>query len=238
MRPGWVHPRSSRWSDTPRYRRPVGESAIAIETPIGPARAVPSPAPDAIATVVLGHGAGGGIQAPDLVALARELPRRAISVVRVEQPWQVAGRKVSAPPAMLDRAWLAVLEELEIRTPLVVGGRSAGARVACRTALHTGARGVVALAFPLHPPGRPGQSRVAELTGAGVPVLVVQGTKDLFGGPSEFPAGTELRPVQDADHGFKIPKASGVSQSAALASVGADVAGWVESVVAGSWGNR
>src|SRR5262245_12551724 len=177
MRPGWVHPRSSRWSDTPRYRRPVGESAIAIETPIGPARAVPSPAPDAIATVVLGHGAGGGIQAPDLVALARELPRRAISVVRVEQPWQVAGRKVSAPPAMLDRAWLAVLEELEIRTPLVVGGRSAGARVACRTALHTGARGVVALAFPLHPPGGLGRSGVGEVTGAGVRGRVGRGRR-------------------------------------------------------------
>lgn len=182
--------------------------------------------------MVLGHGAGGGIAAADLVALARGLPEHGITVVRVEQPWQVAGRKVSAPPATLDRAWLAVLEELEIGTPLVVGGRSAGARVACRTALTAGAYGVVALAFPLHPPGRPQQSRVVELTGAGVPVLVVQGTRDLFGGPSEFPHGTELRPVDGADHGFKIPKSSGISQPVALAAVAADVAGWVQRVVA------
>lgn len=211
---------------------PVGESAITIGTPVGPARVMPSTVPDAIATVVLGHGAGGGIQAADLVALARELPRRSISVVLVEQPWHVAGRKVSAPPATLDRAWLAVVAELEIGTPLVLGGRSAGARVACRTALSTGARGVVALAFPLHPPGRPHHSRLAELTGAGVPVLVVQGTRDLFGGPSEFPRGTELRPVDDADHGFKIPKSSGTTQSAALAAVAADVAEWIARVVA------
>lgn len=204
-----------------------------IDTPVGLARAVPHSAPDPAATLVLGHGAGGGIQAPDLVALARELPRRGISVVLVEQPWRVAGRKVSSPPDRLDRAWLAVLESLEIGTPLVVGGRSAGARVACRTALGTGARGVVALAFPLHPPGRPERSRLAELTGAGVPTLVVQGTGDAFGGPAEFPAGIELRPIEGADHGFKISKAAGVTQSAALASVAADVAGWVSRVVAG-----
>jgi len=216
----------------------VGESAITIGTPVGPARAVPSTAPDPTATVVLGHGAGGGIQAPDLVALARELPRRNISVVLVEQPWRVAGRKVSAPPATLDRAWLAVLEELEIGTPLVMGGRSAGARVACRTALTSGAHGVVALAFPLHPPGRPQQSRVAELTGAGVPVLVVQGTRDLFGGPAEFPRRTELRPVDGADHGFKVLKSSGISQSAMLAAVAADIAGWVQRVVAVGSGDR
>jgi uncharacterized protein len=216
----------------------VGESAITIGTPVGPARAVPSTALDAVATVVLGHGAGGGIQAPDLVALARELPRRNISVVLVEQPWRVAGRKVSAPPATLDRAWLAVLEELEIGTPLVMGGRSAGARVACRTALTSGAHGVVALAFPLHPPGRPQRSRVAELTGAGVPVLVVQGTRDLFGGPAEFPRRTELRPVDGADHGFKVLKSSGISQSAMLAAVAADIAGWVQRVVPAGSGDR
>ena len=216
----------------------MGESAITIGTPVGPARAVPSTAQDPIATVVLGHGAGGGIQAPDLVALARELPRRNITVVLVEQPWRVAGRKVSAPPATLDRAWLAVLEELEIGTPLVTSGRSAGARVACRTALTSGAHGVVALAFPLHPPGRPQQSRVAELTGAGVPVLVVQGTRDLFGGPAEFPRRTELRLVDGADHGFKVLKSSGISQSAMLAAVAADVAGWVQRVVGAGSGDR
>ena len=202
-----------------------------IDTPVGPARAVPTTAVDARATLVLGHGAGGGIQAPDLVVLARELPKRGVSVVLVEQPWRVAGRTVSAPPATLDRGWLAVIEELAIGTPLVVGGRSAGARVACRTAVASGALGVVALAFPLHPPGRPERSRLPELTGAAVPTLVIQGTGDTFGGPAEFPPGTELRPVEGADHGFKIAKAAGVTQSAALTAVAADVGDWVDRLI-------
>ena len=180
------------------------------------------------ATLVLGHGAGGGIQASDLAALARRLPDQGITVVRVEQPWRVAGKKVAPQTGTLDRVWTAVLAELAVENSLVVGGRSAGARVACRTALATGARGVVALAFPLHPPGRPDRSRADELANAGVPTLVVQGTRDSFGGPGEFPAGTELRPVDGADHGFRIPKSAGLPQTAALAAVATDVAAWID----------
>jgi predicted alpha/beta-hydrolase family hydrolase len=160
-------------------------------------------------TLVLGHGAGGGIAARDLVALADALPERGVTVVRVEQPWRVAGRKVAGPPPTLDRAWLAVLELLAVGGPLVVGGRSAGARVACRTAVQVGAVGCLALAFPLHPPGRPERSRFDELAGAGVPTLVVQGERDAFGGPAAFPTlptACELLAVPAADHSFRVPK--------------------------------
>jgi predicted alpha/beta-hydrolase family hydrolase len=111
--------------------------------------------------------------------------------VLVEQPWHVAGRRVAVAPPRLDEAWLAALGALELRpggSPLVVGGRSAGARVACRTATTVGAAGVLALAFPLHPPGRPERSRVGELAAAGVPVVVVQGERDAFGTPADLAA--------------------------------------------------
>jgi uncharacterized protein len=154
-----------------------------IATPVGDARVDVSRAVDRWATLVLGHGAGGGIGAADLVALAHRLPADGIEVIRVEQPWVVAGRKVATLPPTLDRAWLAVLEQLSVDGPLLVGGRSAGARVACRTASEVGAHGVLCLAFPLHPPGRPGPSRAAELAAAGTDVLVLNGDRDPFGIP-------------------------------------------------------
>jgi uncharacterized protein len=172
--------------------------------------------------LVLGHGAGGGIEARDLVAVAAGLPPRGVTVVLVEQPWRVAGRRMAARPAQLDQAWRAVLANDSFRTAtrsrsrLVVGGRSAGARVACRTALDVGAEAVVALAFPLHPPGRPERSRADELIGAGVPVLVVQGERDGFGGPAEIPAGPEVVPIPYADHGFAVPRSADLTQEDAL----------------------
>jgi predicted alpha/beta-hydrolase family hydrolase len=117
-------------------------------------------------------------------------------VLRVEQPWRVAGKRVAPAPARLDVAWTAVLDRLRgdgvLTGPLVLGGRSAGARVACRTATALGAIGVLALAFPLHPPGRPEKSRQAELDAVGLPVLVVQGESDPFGMP---PAGPDREVV-------------------------------------------
>jgi len=217
-----------------------------IETPLGPARAVVTPARAAHTahtaraaraaraarlTLVLGHGAAGGIEARDLAALAAALPTSGVSVVRVEQPWKVAGRKVAGPPAQLDRAWCAVLDILAgdgvLDGPLVVGGRSAGARVACRTALAVGAVGCLALAFPLHPPGRPERSRLDDLLGAGVPTLVVQGERDPFGAPGEFPAGVDLRLVPGADHGFTVPRSAPLSQDEALALIVDAVTAWL-----------
>jgi predicted alpha/beta-hydrolase family hydrolase len=176
---------------------------------MGDARVAVAAAGEPLLTLVLGHGAGGGIEARDLVALAEALPERGVTVVRVEQPWRVAGRKVAGPPATLDRAWLAVLEALDVGGSLVVGGRSAGARVACRTAVRVGAVGCLALAFPLHPPGRPERSRYDELAGADVPTLVVQGERDPFGGPAAFPTlppACELLAVPGADHSFRVPQ--------------------------------
>ncbi|MDQ1615454.1 MAG: uncharacterized protein QOJ60_1393 [Actinomycetota bacterium] len=177
---------------------------------------------------MLGHGAGGGIGSADLVAIARALPQRGVAVVRVESPWRLAGRRVATPPATLDAAWVAVLAELALPGPVVVGGRSAGARVACRTAGQVGAAGVVALAFPLHPPGRPERSRLGELLGAGVPTLVVQGERDAFGGPDRFPPGTELASIPFADHSFRVPAAVRAAGADPIAAVVGAVAGWLD----------
>lgn len=165
-----------------------------------------------IATLALGHGAGGGIEAGDLVALAARLPRQDINVFLIEQPWRRAGKKVAPAPKLLDEAWIATIGQLRIRTPLVLGGRSAGARVACRTATSLGGSGVLALSFPLHPPGKPEKTRVDELRGTRLPTFVIQGEKDPFGAPDEFPPLTEMAVVPDADHSFKVPKRAELTQ--------------------------
>ena len=195
-----------------------------VETSVGEARLVGDlPEGRARALLVLGHGAGGGIEARDLATLAQQLPPEGVAVIRVEQPWRAAGKRVAGPPAQLDKAWLACVPEAVRLTgvtgPLVVGGRSAGARVACRTAGAVGAAGVVALAFPLHPPGRPDRSRVAELLSVEVPVLVVQGDRDSFGGPAELPEETCVVAVPGADHGFRVPASGPLSQPEALALI-------------------
>jgi predicted alpha/beta-hydrolase family hydrolase len=172
-----------------------------------------------IATLLLGHGAGGGIDAFDLVALARRLPKEGISVVRLEQPWRVAGKRVAPSPATLDECLVAVADKLRPRTPLVLGGRSAGARSACRTSKHLGASGVLALSFPLHPPGKPDKSRVDELEAVSVPALVVQGESDPFGRPEEFPPSTQLAVVPGGDHSLRVPKRGPISQEDATALV-------------------
>jgi hypothetical protein len=176
--------------------------------------------------LALGHGAGGGIEARDLVALAAALPAAGITVVLVEQPWRLAGRKVAVPPAQLDVAWTAVLAEFAPDPTFVVGGRSAGARVACRTARALGAAGCVALAFPLHPPGRPDRSRVQELLAAGVPTLVIQGERDPFGTPAEFPPGTRITSVPWADHSFGVPARAGLGPHAVPDLIVAAVLAW------------
>jgi predicted alpha/beta-hydrolase family hydrolase len=167
-------------------------------------RFVHFPAVAPTATLVLGHGAGGSQgTAPDLQALADALPGYGISVILHEQPWKVAGKKIAPAPPTLDVAWLADLAELPVdpSTPLIVGGRSAGARVACRTAEQTGAVAVVALAFPLHPPGRPEKSRADELQ-VGLALRVVQGLTDPFGRPEEFPEDIDVVPVP-GDHSLR-----------------------------------
>lgn len=182
-----------------------------VDTPQGPARLWIDRSRRPRATLLLGHGAGGGVEAPDLVALARAMPGRGVSVIRLEQPWRVAGRRVAGPPASLDEALVAAASRLRTRTPLVVGGRSAGARSAARCARTLGAVGCLALAFPLHPPGRPESSRVDELLGIRLPTLVLQGERDTFGRPDEFPPDTARRrlvAVPDADHSFAVPRRS------------------------------
>jgi predicted alpha/beta-hydrolase family hydrolase len=158
-----------------------------IPTPHGPATVVLDvDAKKPTALLVLGHGAGGGVEAPDLVAAKKAAVAAGLIVARVTQPYRVAGRKSPAPAAQLDTAWTVVVEHLKdsYAGPLIVGGRSSGARVACRTAKAVKADGVLCLAFPLHPPGRPEKSRADELE-TGLPTLVVNGGSDPFGVPDK-----------------------------------------------------
>ena len=172
-----------------------------IETPHGLARAHLQPVETPRALLILGHGAGGGVTAPDLVTAAEAAVKAQLSVALIEQPYRVAGRKSPAPAHQLDAAWLAVVEALRGDVPVLCGGRSSGARVACRTAAETGAAGVLCLAFPLHPPGRPEKTRLPELEAVEVPVLIVQGSSDPFGMPPEAP-GREVVRLR-GNHGLK-----------------------------------
>jgi predicted alpha/beta-hydrolase family hydrolase len=164
---------------------------LEVKTPHGRAAAHLHAADDPSAALVLGHGAAGGVTSADLVAVTDIARSVGLSVALVEQPYRVAGRRSPPPPRQLDDAWTAVVEDLvagELRgLPLIVGGRSSGARVACRTVEATGAVGVLCLAFPLQPPRRSGkpaaESRLPELDGVTVPMLVVQGERDPFGIP-------------------------------------------------------
>ncbi|MGW0146675.1 alpha/beta hydrolase family protein [Streptomyces sp. NPDC003333] len=203
-----------------------------IATDAGDARVTWHPAPRPRLVLAVSHGAGGGIGARDLVALARTLPEQGVSVALVEQPWRVAGKKVAPAPKTLDTGWRGLWPALAAPgLPVIAGGRSAGARVACRTARELGAHAVLALSFPLHPPGKPEKSRADELLGAGVPTLVVQGGNDPFGRPEEFPDGPyELVEVPHADHGFAVPKRAPLGQDEAVALVTDAVAGWAGSL--------
>ncbi|HET6503295.1 MAG TPA: alpha/beta family hydrolase [Amycolatopsis sp.] len=165
-------------------------TSLTIETPHGPARAELHCAEEGFTVLLLGHGAGGGIAAKDLVAVTRAAQAAGVHVALVEQPYRVAGRRAPAPAKQLDAAWLAVADELAERfddLPQVFGGRSSGARVACRTAAAGQAVAVLCLAFPEHPPGKPEKTRQAELDAVEVPTLVVQGATDPFGRPRPGP---------------------------------------------------
>jgi uncharacterized protein len=179
-----------------------------IDTPHGPARAHLRTVEHPRAALVLGHGAGGGVGAPDLVAATEAARSEGISVGLVEQPYRVAGRRSPARAPQLDAAWTAAVEAMRAKVlgglPMVVGGRSLGARVACRTAGTLGAEAVLCLAFPLEPPRRAGklpQSRLAELDAVTVPTLVIQGERDPFGIPPAAP--TRKVVTVPGDHGLK-----------------------------------
>lgn len=200
-------------------------AADQIDTPSGPARAHLRLVDRPKAALVLGHGAGGRTDAPDLTAAAEAANSTGFSVALVEQPYRVAGRRSPAPAKRLDEAWIEVVEHLRGSQldglPLIVGGRSLGARVACRTLEQTSGDAVLCLAFPLLPPRRgdkPPQSRLPELEAVSVPVLVVQGTSDRFGMPPEGPNRKVVKVA--GDHGLKAdPDAVGVAVADWLGSL-------------------
>jgi predicted alpha/beta-hydrolase family hydrolase len=210
----------------------TARTAEVVETGAGQARVTWHRADDARLVLAVGHGAGGGIEARDLQALARTLPGHGVTVALVEQPWRVAGKKVAPAPKTLDTGWRGLWPALTAPgLPVISGGRSAGARVACRTATELGAHAVLALGFPLHPPGKPEKSRAEELLAPGVPTLVVQGGNDPFGRPAEFPEGDhDLIEVPYADHGFAVPKRADITQEQALEIITEGVAQWAVSL--------
>jgi len=208
-------------------KRPELLVALEIDTPHGPARTHLDAVDGARGLLVLGHGAGGGVGARDLVAAADAARAAGLATALVEQPYRVAGRRSPAPAAQLDRAWVAVVEHLRARGlatgVLVVGGRSSGARVACRTAASVRADAVLCLAFPLVPPRRknaaaPPQSRLPELDAVTVPTLVVQGKNDRFGLP---PSTTDRKVVTvDGDHSLRTdPRAVATEVGAWLGEI-------------------
>lgn len=214
----------------------VPTSTIDVPTSLGPGCLSYFTPKRAQARVVLGHGAGGGIHVRDLQAIAASLPDQGIEVVLVEQPWVLAGKKVAPNPARLDEGWTQLIAGLNEGPPVILGGRSAGARVAVRTATPSEAIAVVALSFPLHAPGRPEKTRADELLTSQLPTLVVQGTRDPFGSVDEIRAVVGKRKqytvvsVADADHSFKVPAKSASSTSDALVVVTTAIADFVQAL--------
>lgn len=209
-----------------------------ISTPHGDGRLVMYRARRPVATILLSHGAGGGIEAPELVALATRLPGNDVSVALFEQPWRVAGRKVAGAPATLDAALRSAASAMRTRTQLIVGGRSAGARSAVRTARGLGASGCLCLSFPLHPPGRPDSSRLDELLAARLPTLVIQGERDTMGRPEEFPEMVEMSVVPGADHALRVPAKGPITASEALGIVVESTLEWVVREIVGNASRR
>jgi uncharacterized protein len=197
---------------------------LELETPHGLARVHLHPVESPVAALVLGHGAGGGVDSPDLVGATRAARAADLSVALVEQPYRVAGRRSPAPAAQLDAAWSSVVLQLRDGPleglAILTGGRSSGARVACRTAAETDSVAVICLAFPLHPPGRPEKSRLDELDAVDVPTLVVQGESDAFGMPPKSSNRTVVR----------VPGTHSLRSSAA---VEAAVSEWLKAVATG-----
>jgi uncharacterized protein len=193
---------------------PTPPQVLELTTPHGPARAHVHATAQSRAALVLGHGANGSIGTPDLTLATQVALDEHVAVALVEQPYRVAGRRSPSPAHQLDAAWTAVTEQLRdgpfAGLPILVGGRSSGARVACRTAAATNAVGVLCLAFPLHPPRRAPsaelKTRQPELDAVPVPVLVVQGTRDPFGMPSPPPSGTVVQVA--GDHSLKADRAT------------------------------
>jgi predicted alpha/beta-hydrolase family hydrolase len=204
----------------------VSDDVLEIATPHGAARAHLRHAARPRAALLIGHGAGGSIEAPDLLAAAGAALAAGVSVARIEQPYRVAGRRSAPPAPKLDEAWLAVHAALTATgdgslagLPLLSGGRSSGARVACRTATATGVVGVLCLAFPLHPPQRKTdaerKTRLPELEAVTVPVLIIQGERDPFGMPPPGPTRSVVAVA--GDHSLK----------AGVAEVGPAVSSWL-----------
>jgi uncharacterized protein len=199
--------------------------------------------PFTAALLVLAHGAGAGERHPFMVMMARGLAARGIDVVTFEFPYMREKRRAPDKAPVLEAAFDEAIREARTMVGnshrLFIGGKSMGGRMATHLAAraYDGVRGVVALGYPLHPPGKPEQPRVAHLPTITVPMLLVQGERDAFGTPDELrpvvktiPGTVTLHVIANGDHSFTVPKSAGVSQSAVHATVVDTVASWIHSV--------
>jgi predicted alpha/beta-hydrolase family hydrolase len=179
---------------------------VPIETSAGPAQIELDKPRSPAFLLLLTHGSGGGVDAKDILAVRDTALTLGGAVALVTQPYRVAGRRAPGPAVKQDQAWLEIVAALRKKVrnaPLIQGGRSNGARVACRTAVEVRASGVLALSFPLHPPGKPEKSRRDELLAAGdVPVVVINGGSDPFGIPDAADAA-EVRVIPGQPHSFR-----------------------------------
>lgn len=198
-----------------------------LQTPHGPGRLVQRRATSPWATLVLTHGAGAGIDTHDLRRVGIGLPQYGVTTALLELPWVGQGRRIAPSARVLDESFVAMADQLRTRTPMFIGGRSSGARVACRQARRLGSVGVVAMSFPLHPRGKPDKNRADELDSARLPVFVVQGERDEMGMPKEFPPQIETVSVPYADHSLLVPKRAPLTQDATSRFVAAAVLQWV-----------
>jgi predicted alpha/beta-hydrolase family hydrolase len=202
---------------------PVGEARISWFKPVGEARAV----------MVLGHGSATGVESPDLQAVARTLPTRGVAVALITQPYRLSGGSHGRDEPSLDLAWAHVWPAVaHLGVPVIAGGRSAGSQVACRTAKHLGALGVLALSYPLLGPGS-----VAELLATGLPVLIVQGGNDPYGRPDQFPplpSTMKLVEIPFGNHTFGVPASSGLNATTTFSTIASAVADWTDHLLLGS----
>lgn len=223
---------------------PILPESICVTVASGTVTALVYPPPDptrALATLILAHGAGAPQSSTFMVAFAEALARRGCHAVTFNFPYTEQGRRMPDRAPTLEACFRDVIAAIRARPdlaagPLVIGGKSMGGRMASHLAAQGVAdlAGVVALGYPLHPPGRPEQLRAEHLARIRQPFLIVQGARDAFGTPEELRpalaslgATATLNVVEGGDHSFKVPKRGPITQEEVFERVQDEIARWI-----------